>query len=131
VKVTLKGAKSSRRRVNANKSAYQAKGAIYLPQKARFSYLQNLPEGEDIGKSINDAMRLIEQENEDLRGVLPKNYNQIKDWTLIELLKRLGPVEIEGDAFGKIYEYFLGNFAMSEGRNTLPEKLNDQLLSYR
>jgi type I restriction enzyme M protein len=61
-------------------------------------------------------MRLIEEENEDLRGVLPKNYSQIQDWTLVELLKLLGPMEIDGDAFGKVYEYFLGKFAMVEGR---------------
>ncbi len=116
VEATLKDSNSSRRRVQDNKSAYQAKGAIYLPEKTRFSYLLNLPEGEDIGKAINDAMRMIEQDNEDLRGVLPKNYNQIQDWILIELLKLLAPIEIEGDAFGKIYEYFLGKFAMEEGR---------------
>jgi hypothetical protein len=108
--------RSSRWRVRENQSAYQAKCAIYLPDKARFSYLQQLPEGENIGRAINDAMRLIEEHNEDLRGVLPKNYNLIKDWTLIELLKLLGPVEVDGDAFGKVYEYFLGNFAMAEGR---------------
>ena len=75
--------------------------AGYLPEQARFTHLQNLPEGEDIGKALNEAMKLIEQENEDLRGVLPKNYNLIKDWTLVELLKLLGPVEIDGDAFGR------------------------------
>jgi type I restriction enzyme M protein len=109
---------TGRRRARAgdSKTAYQAKGAIYLPAQARFSYLQKLPEGEDIGKALNEAMKLIEQENEDLRGVLPKNYNLIQDWTLVELLKVLGPLEIDGDAFGKVYEYFLGKFAMSEGR---------------
>ncbi len=108
--------RSNRWQARENQSAYQAKGAIYLPDQARFSYLQQLPEGENIGRAINDAMKLIEAHNEDLRGVLPKNYNLIKDWTLIELLKLLGPVEIDGDAFGKVYEYFLGNFAMAEGR---------------
>lgn len=61
-------------------------------------------------------MKLIEEHNTDLQGVLPKTYNQIQDRTLVELLKLLGPVEIDGDAFGKVYEYFLGKFAMSEGR---------------
>lgn len=107
---------SSRRRKADDKTSYQAKGAIYLPKQARFTYLQELPEGKDIGKALNEAMKLIEQENEDLRGVLPKNYNLIEDQTLVELLKLLGPVEIDGDAFGKVYEYFLGKFAMSEGR---------------
>lgn len=112
----LKPTASRRRNLTDDETAYQAKGAVFLPEQARFSYLQNLPEGENIGKAINDAMKLIEEHNEDLRGVLPKNYNQIKDWTLIELLKLIGPVEIDGDAFGKVYEYFLGNFAMAEGR---------------
>ena len=116
VKTELRENASRRWRVQEDQTAYQAKGAIYLPDKARFSYLQQLPEEENIGKAINDAMKLIEERNEDLRGVLPKNYNQIKDWTLVELLKLLGPVEIDGDAFGKVYEYFLGNFAMAEGR---------------
>jgi len=112
----LKSGSSSRRQVRESQTAYQAKGAVFLPEQARFSYLQNLPEGENLGKAINDAMKLIEETNEDLRGVLPKTYNQIQDWTLVELLKLLGPVEIDGDAFGKVYEYFLGKFAMSEGR---------------
>jgi type I restriction enzyme M protein len=113
---SLEESASSRRRVSDDKTAILAKGAIYLPGQARFTYLQQLPESENIGKAINEAMGLIEEENEDLRGVLPKNYNLIKDWTLIELLKLLGPMEIDGDAFGKVYEYFLGKFAMAEGR---------------
>lgn len=116
VNATITKGSSRRRRVSESITAYQAKGAVYLPEKAKFSYLQSLPEGEDIGKAINDAMKLIEQENDDLRGVLPKNYNLIQDWILIDLLKLLGPLEIDGDAFGKVYEYFLGKFAMAEGR---------------
>jgi type I restriction enzyme M protein len=116
VQAQLEQDASSRRRATLDETAYIAGGAIYLPPEARFTYLQKLPESENIGKAINDAMKLIEDHNEDLRGVLPKNYNQIKDWTLIELLKLLGPIEIDGDAFGKVYEYFLGNFAMAEGR---------------
>ncbi len=116
VNATITKKSSRRRRVSENITAYQAKGAVYLPEKAKFSYLQSLPEGEDIGKAINEAMKLIEKENDDLRGVLPKNYNLIQDWILIDLLKLLGPLEIDGDAFGKVYEYFLGKFAMAEGR---------------
>jgi type I restriction enzyme M protein len=97
---------------------YQARGVLYLPEPARFSRLLNLPEGEDVGKAINDAMKAIEAENEDLRDVLPKTYKRLENATLVELLKLLGsvPMDIEGDAFGKIYEYFLGNFARAEGR---------------
>jgi type I restriction enzyme M protein len=97
---------------------YQARGVLYLPEKARFSTIQNLPEGGDIAGAINDAMKAIETDNEDLKGVLPTNYNRLDNTTLTELLRILGsiPMNIEGDAFGKIYEYFLGNFAMKEGQ---------------
>jgi len=63
-------------------------------------------------------MRAIEAENPDLKDVLPKTYNRFDNALLKELLKTLNsvPMDIEGDAFGKIYEYFLGHFAMSEGQ---------------
>lgn len=65
--------KGSRRR-GISKSDYQAKGVMYLPDAARFSNLVNLPEGENTGRAINDAMKAIENENSDLAGVLPKTY---------------------------------------------------------
>jgi type I restriction enzyme M protein len=107
---------SGRRKIS--KTDYQQQGVLYLPEKARFAYLLNLPEGTDIGKAINEAMKAIETENEDLRDVLPKTYNALEKNLLISLLKNFSsiPMTIEGDAFGKIYEYFLGNFAMSEGQ---------------
>jgi len=97
---------------------YQARGVMYLPPVARYNYLLNLPEGQDTGRALNDAMRAIEDENDDLRGVLPRNYTSLDNASLVELLKLFAsvPMDIEGDAFGKIYEYFLGKFAMSEGR---------------
>jgi type I restriction enzyme M protein len=100
------------------KADYQARGVLYLPEDARFSYLLNLPEGENIGKAINDAMRAIEAENEDLRDVLPKTYNRLENDVLVTLLKTFSsiPMSIEGDVFGKIYEYFLSKFAMAEGQ---------------
>ena len=58
----------SRREIT--KTDYQARGVLFLPEIARFSYLLNLPEGENIGKAINDAMKAIEAENEDLKDVL-------------------------------------------------------------
>jgi type I restriction enzyme M protein len=85
---------------------------VYLPEKARFSHLLNLPEGENIGKAINDAMSAIEETNEELKGVLPRTYQRILNSVLVEMLKLLSPLEIEGDAFGQIYEYFMGNFAI-------------------
>lgn len=100
------------------KTDYQAQGVLYLPEKARFGTLLNLPEGTDIGKAINEAMKAIEAENEDLKDVLPKTYNSLEKNLLVSLLKNFSsiPMTIEGDAFGKIYEYFLGKFAMSEGQ---------------
>ena len=100
------------------RTAYQARGVPDLLEKARFQHLLNLPESEDIARAINDAMRAIEAENRQLDGVLPKTYNRLEKSVLIELLRAMAqiPMDIEGDAFGKIYEYFLGNFAMAEGQ---------------
>jgi type I restriction enzyme M protein len=110
--------KKNNGRRKVGKTDYQAQGVLYLPDIARFSTLVNLPEGADVGKAINDAMRAIEAENEDLKDVLPKTYNRLEKDTLVTLLKNFNsiPMDIEGDAFGKIYEYFLGNFAMKEGQ---------------
>ena len=107
---------SGRRKIG--KTDYQAQGVLYLPEKARFGSLLNLPEGTDIGRAINEAMKAIEAENEDLKDVLPKTYNGLEKSLLVSLLKNFAaiPMTIEGDAFGKIYEYFLGKFAMAEGQ---------------
>jgi len=112
----IKPRPGSRRTIS--KTDYHARGVVYLPSKARYGYLLDLPEGEDIGQRVNEAMRLIEGENPDLNGVLPKTYGAIEKDTLVALLKTFSliPVDIEGDAFGKIYEYFLGKFAMAEGQ---------------
>ncbi|WP_376694555.1 type I restriction-modification system subunit M [Wenzhouxiangella sp. EGI_FJ10409] len=103
-------------RRKVSKHDYLKEGVIFLPPEARFSHLQNLAEGENIGKAINEAMKAIEEENSDLRGALPRNYTKIDNRVLLELLKLLGPLDLSGDAFGKVYEYFLGNFALKEGQ---------------
>ncbi len=103
-------------RRKVSKADYEAEGVIFLPPEARFSHLLSLTEGDNIGKAINDAMKAVEEENADLRGALPRNYTQIENAVLVELLKLLGPVDLTGDAFGKVYEYFLGNFALKEGQ---------------
>ncbi|BDI33994.1 membrane protein [Capsulimonas corticalis] len=112
----LKANASSRRVVG--KIDYQARGVLFLPAEARFSRLLTLPEGEDIAKAINEAMKAIENENEELRDVLPKTYNRLDNSMLVTLLRSFNsvPLDIEGDAFGKIYEYFLARFALSEGQ---------------
>lgn len=113
----LEGKAAGKRRT-IGKTDFQALGVMYLPEKARFSNLLKMPEGENIGKAINEAMKAIEAENEELRGVLPKNYTSFENSLLVELLKNFSsiPMDIQGDVFGKIYEYFLGEFAKSEGQ---------------
>lgn len=103
-------------RRKVSKDDYLAEGVIFLPDSARFSYLLQLTEGDNIGKAVNEAMRAIEEENTDLQGALPRNYTRLENWVLMELLKLIGPVDLSGDAFGKVYEYFLGNFALKEGQ---------------
>ena len=112
------GATDTSGRRQVSKVDYQAQGVMYIPEAGRWSGLMRLPEGSNIGKAINDAMRAIEDENEDLKDVLPKTYNRMDNSVLVTLLKTFNsiPMDIEGDAFGKIYEYFLGKFAMSEGQ---------------
>jgi type I restriction enzyme M protein len=99
-------------------AAYHADNTLFLPAEARFDYLLNLPEGENIGAKVNEAMRAIEKENPQLAGVLPKTYNLFTSTLLKELLKKVSeiPASLDYDAFGRIYEYFLGEFAMSEGQ---------------
>src|SRR6202051_2128012 len=109
---------SSRRGSRLDDSgAYHAEGVLYLTHDARFDHLLALPEPADVGKAINDAMRDIEKRNPQLAGVLPKTYNIFTSTLLKELLKKVSeiPSTLDYDAFGRIYEYFLGEFAMTEG----------------
>jgi len=99
-------------------AAYHAEGILYLPAEARFDYLLNRPEAENIGAKVNAAMRDIEKHNPQLAGVLPKTYNLFTSTLLKELLKKVSeiPATVDYDAFGRIYEYFLGEFARTEGQ---------------
>jgi type I restriction enzyme M protein len=101
-------------------TAYHAEGILYLPPATRFDHLLNLPEAENIGAKVNDAMRAIEQHNPQLAGVLPKTYNLFGSTLLKQLLKKMSeiPVSADYDTFGRVYEYFLAEFAMSEGLRT-------------
>jgi len=98
-------------------AAYHAEGVIFLPQAARFAHLLNLPEGVNVGQAINDAMAEIEKHNPQLAGVLPRTFQIFTSTLLKELLKKVSeiPVSLDYDAFGRIYEYFLGQFARTEG----------------
>lgn len=114
--LTAKSGGSSRRKMG--KEDYQARGVMYLPEDARFQTLLELPEGTNLGKAVNEAMKRIEEENTELKDVLPKNYQRLENDTLAALLKTFSniPMDVEGDVFGRIYEYFLGKFAMAEGQ---------------
>jgi type I restriction enzyme M protein len=111
-------ATSSRRGSRVDEpAAYNAEGVLYLTSNARFDKLLRLPEGANAGKAINEAMRDIEKHNPQLAGVLPKTYEIFTSTLLKELLKRVSeiPPTLDYDAFGRIYEYFLGEFARTEG----------------
>ncbi len=97
---------------------YQAKSVLYVPDGARLSQLVDLPESQNVGKAIDEAMKLIETENPELRDVLPRGYQRLEKSILTELLRLFAPLprQLSGDAFGLIYEDFLSNFAASEGR---------------
>lgn len=111
-------AAGSRRRRAIGPTDYHAKGVLYVPEKARFQSVLELPEGAAIGEAVNEAMRAIETDNPDLADVLPKTYHILDNRTLSAVLKDIAsiPMDKGGDVFGLIYEYFLGKFAMSEGQ---------------
>lgn len=99
-------------------AAYHAENVLYLAPEARFDNLLILPEAADIGGKVNAAMREVEKHNPQLAGVLPKTFNLFTGTLLKDLLKKISeiPATLDFDAFGRIYEYFLGEFAMSEGQ---------------
>jgi type I restriction enzyme M protein len=97
---------------------YKATSVLYVPEVARLSELVALPEGEDLGKAIDGAMDAVENANPELKGILPRGYQRLDRSTLIELVRLFAPLprQLDGDAFGLIYEDFLSNFASQEGR---------------
>ena len=109
-------------------SDFAAKSALYLPREAQYDYLVNLPaniadaglktkDGKDInslGEAVNYAMQLVEEQSEQLTGVLPKSYTMFADDLLADLLRIFNNQTIDkvgGDVIGRIYEYFLSRFA--------------------
>ena len=104
------------------KLGFQGKAAIYLPETARYDYLAALPAGTHVGEAIRDAMIAIEDSVTDqkgqklLEGALPKDYLGLEQDLLAELLKIFNRPVLQtatGDVFGRIYEYFLNQFAQS------------------
>ena len=109
-------------------SDFVAKSALFLPKEAQYEYLLNLPNDisaaglvnkdghtmTSLGEVVNNAMALIEDQSEQLTGVLPKNYADFSDDILSELLRIFNNSaldEVGGDIIGRIYEYFLNKFA--------------------
>lgn len=117
-KLEKAGASSRRGSRVDDPAAYHADSGLYLPPDARFEHLLTLPEAANVGARVNEAMREIEKHNETLKGVLPKTYNLFTGTLLKELLKKVSeiPASVDYDAFGRIYEYFLGEFARTEGQ---------------
>ncbi|MCZ2105369.1 MAG: class I SAM-dependent DNA methyltransferase [Comamonadaceae bacterium] len=117
-KLAAAGATSRRGSRVDEPAAYHAEGVLYLAPEARFEHLLTLPEAVDVGGQANTAMRAVERDNPQLAGVLPKTFNLFTATLLKELLKKISeiPATLDFDAFGRIYEYFLGKFAMSEGQ---------------
>ncbi len=97
---------------------YKAKSVLYVPEESKLSHLVDLPEGDDVGKAVDEAIKAIEAANPELKDILPRGYQKLERSTLIELLRLFGPLptQLEGDAFGFIYEDFLSNFAAQEGK---------------
>ena len=97
---------------------YRARSVLFVSEEARLSHLVSLPEEEDLGDALDKAMRQMEVDNPELKGVLPRGYQRLQKSTLTEMLRLFAPLPktLSGDAFGFIYEDFLSNFAMAEGR---------------
>jgi type I restriction enzyme M protein len=100
------------RRGGVTPEDYKAQGVLFLPPEARFSELLKLPDSANLNRALNEAMAAIERANPELADTLPQNYALIPKATLRELLKLLAPIDLPGDAFGKVYEYFMGEFAI-------------------
>lgn len=107
-----------------DRDEYAAQSVFWVPPEARWSHLQANAKQTTIGKMIDDAMVAIEKDNSHLKGVLPKEYarpslNSVMLGELIDLISgiALGQEKVEArDLLGRVYEYFLGQFAGSEGK---------------
>jgi len=103
---------------------YRAESIFYVPEKARWTWLQSVAKQPEIGKYIDEAMVAVEKENSTLKGVLPKVYARpnLDKQSLGSIIDLIGTVAIgtakaqSQDVLGRVYEYFLGQFALAEGR---------------
>lgn len=102
---------------------YAMKNVFYLPEDARWSYIQKQAKQDDIAVKIDTALHTVEKNNKALKGALPDNYfsriglDQSKLAALIDSINNIDTVEDnEEDVVGRVYEYFLGKFAATEGK---------------
>ncbi len=107
-----------------DKDEYKAENVFFVPQDARWSYLQSKAKQPEIGKFVDDAMDAIEKENASLKGVLPKVFarQNLDPTSLGELIDLVGNIALgdakarSADVLGHVFEYFLGEFALAEGK---------------
>jgi len=115
---------AAKRSVLEDRDEYTAEGVFWIPEGHRWDDLRKAAKQPDIGKRVDEAMEAIERENPTLKGVLPKNYTQRElspenIGGLIDTFSRqdLAAEEYKGlDVLGRVYEYFLGQFASNEGK---------------
>lgn len=116
------------RALPVEESDFASRSALFLPREAQYAYLVDLPENiaaagltnrngqvmNSLGEVVNNAMELVEEQSEQLSGVLPKDYTMFSDELLAELLRIFNNSALDdvgGDVIGRIYEYFLNKFA--------------------
>jgi len=107
-----------------DRDEYLAENVFYVPEKARWEYLKENAKNPEIGKIIDEAMEMIEKENPSLKGVLPKvyargNIDPISLGGLIDLFSNINFNDVKeksSDILGHVFEYFLGQFALAEGK---------------
>ncbi len=107
-----------------DKDEYKAENVFFVPQDARWTYLQSKAKQPGIGKFVDDAMDAIEAENPSLKGVLPKVFarQNLDPTSLGELIDLVGNIALgdakarSADVLGHVFEYFLGEFALAEGK---------------
>lgn len=107
-----------------DKDEYKAENVFFVPEKARWSYLQSRAKLPEIGKDIDGAMDDIEKENPSLKNVLPKVYarGNLDPTNLGGLIDLVGNIAFgdakarSSDILGHVFEYFLGEFALAEGK---------------
>lgn len=107
-----------------DRDEYKAENIFFVPEKARWKNLQAKAKLPTIGQELDDAMEAIEKENKELRNVLPKVFGKpnLDKTSLGQLIDLISNTELKAtsenskDLFGRVYEYFLGEFANAEGK---------------